>query len=63
MKVWYLGDTSIQESCSDFGLCSTCNFNFINLDCCDNHLFDGLHPCCSAGKHYRGITKSDIFNL
>jgi len=27
------------------------------------HLFNDLHPCCSIGKHYQEITKSDIFNL
>lgn len=63
MKVWHLGRTSIQESCSDFMVCITCSFKFPNMDCCHNHLFNDLHPCCSIGKHYREITKSDIFNL
>ena len=63
MKVWYLGCTSIQESFIHFNGCDTCYFKFIDLDCCDNHLFDDIHPCCSVGKHYRKITKSDIFNL
>lgn len=63
MKVWYLGCTSIQESYPHFSKCATCHFKFLDLQCCDNHLFNDLHPCCSADKHYREITKSDIFNL
>lgn len=63
MKVWYLGRTSIKENYSDFGICFTCSFGILDADCCDNHLFDALHSCCSIGKHYREITKSDIFNL
>lgn len=63
MKVWYLGDTSIQESYSDFEICATCSFQFLDFECCHNHLFGDLHPCCSSRKHYRKITKSDIFNL
>lgn len=61
MKVWYLGRTSIKENYSDFGLCATCSFG--HVECCDNPLFNVLHSCCSIGKHYREITKSDIFNL
>ena len=63
MRVWYLGRTSIRESYSDIGICATCSFAIFDVDCCDNHLFDALHPCCSIGKYYRKITKSDIFNL
>ena len=63
MKVWYLGHTSIKENHSDFGLCATCSFGILCVECYDNPLFDVLHSCCSIGKHYREITKSDIFNL
>lgn len=62
MKVWYLGRTSIRESYSDFEICSECSFYFLNFECC-NKFFDDIHPCCSVRKHYRKITKSDIFNL
>ena len=63
MKVWYLGRTSMQENYSDFKICATCSFNFLNFECCDNNLFTDLHSCCSIQKHYRETIKSDIFNL
>lgn len=63
MKVWYLGHTSVREICSDFEICFICSFKSLNLNCCNNPLFNDLHPCCSAGKYYREVTKSDIFNL
>lgn len=63
MRVWYLGQTSIRESYPDFEICNTCSFSFLNFECCQNKVFDNIHPCCSVRKHYRKITKSDIFNL
>lgn len=63
MKIWYLDHTHVQESYPHFEICATCSFKFLNLKCCDNKLFNGIHPCCSARKHYRKIAKSDIFNL
>lgn len=63
MKVWYLGHTSIQESYPGFEICRTCSFDFLNYECCKNKIFLDIHPCSSVRKHYRKITKSDIFNL
>lgn len=63
MKVWYLGRTNMQENYSDFKICTTCSFDFLNSECCLNDFFNNLHPCYSVRKHYRETIKSNIFNL